>query len=1013
MFRTAVQLGIAISLVIGSGNGLAADKKKDERYSPQIAEFVKNFTPGGALPDGSASPTPEESLRLFAVAAGIKVDAPLHEPEVAQPLNMYFDERGRIWVVQYLQYPYPAGLKVVKYDKYLRAVFDKVPPPPPHHTRGKDKVTIHEDTDGDGEFDKHKTFVDGLNMARSVITGRGGVWVLMPPYLLFYPDRNRDDVPDGDPVVHLEGFGLEDTHSGANSLRWGPDGWIYGAHGSTCTADVKGVKFLGQAIWRYHPETQRFEVFAEGGGNTYSLDFDKHGRVFSGSNYGKTRGLHYPQGGAFIKGWGKHGPLMNPYSFGWFEHMKHKGYSPRFAQTMIVYEGGAIPQLEGQIVAGMALTSRVQASQLSRDTSSFQTEDTDVLINSTNRWFRPVDTKAGPDGAIYIADWCDSRLSHLDPRDTWSKTTGRIYRIRADEHKTQKPFDYGNATSDQLLKALRHSNKWHRQTALRVLHDRRDRSLLPRLNRLVAEEKGQLALEAFWAVNACGGFTEEFANSCLTHENPMIRFWTTRLIGDDNAASDKLKNCVLALAKREKVNEVRVQIASTAKRLPANSSLPIVRELITAEKDADDIHIPLLVWWALENKAASHRGEIERMLEDSTLWETPIGSRFIVSRLGQRYTTERSDENLRSVAKLLELAPSEQALTKLIEGMDKGLQGDPVKSVPKEMQQQVARLWKEREHDASLISVAARLKHGPALKEALVRVANREGSSSAQSALIQLVADQRDKSTIPTFMNLLGQEKNGKRQVELIQALSRFHTTRIADLLIKRLPQWSSSTRVAAINALASRLEWSQLLLDAVDLDHVRTEWISIGNLLAIQEYGCDHCNGIIAKHWGRLRHSSEEKQKEIARVKRLLAKGRGDVKKGEELFKVVCATCHRLGKTGKNIGPNLTGYERDNLGFIIPAIVDPSLAIREEYTTFNLLTKDGQSLTGFLSRNDPQSITFMDLTGSKQVIARRNIVDLAASQTSLMPEGLTTALTDEQLRDLLSYFITHPAKRR
>ena len=111
-------------------------------------------------------------------------------------------------------------------------------------------------------------------MARSVITGRGGVWVLMPPYLLFYPDKNGDDIPDGDPEVHLTGFGLEDTHSGANSLRWGPDGWIYGAHGSTCTAEIQGIKFLGQAVWRYHPRTKKFEVFGEGGGNTFCIDFD-------------------------------------------------------------------------------------------------------------------------------------------------------------------------------------------------------------------------------------------------------------------------------------------------------------------------------------------------------------------------------------------------------------------------------------------------------------------------------------------------------------------------------------------------------------------------------------------------------------------------------------------------------------------------------------------------------------------------------------------------------------------
>ena len=113
-----------------------------------------------------------------------------------------------------------------------------MPPPPPHQFRGKDKITIHEDSDGDGVFDRHKTFVDGLNIATSVAWGRGGVWVLNPPYLLFYPDRDRDDVPDGDPEVHLQGFGLEDTHSVVNSLHWGPDGWLYAAQGSTVTGHV-------------------------------------------------------------------------------------------------------------------------------------------------------------------------------------------------------------------------------------------------------------------------------------------------------------------------------------------------------------------------------------------------------------------------------------------------------------------------------------------------------------------------------------------------------------------------------------------------------------------------------------------------------------------------------------------------------------------------------------------------------------------------------------------------------
>src|SRR5262249_54283571 len=160
--------------------------------------------------------------------------------------------------------------KVIKYDQYLRAVFDKVPPPPPNHIPGADKITVLEDTNGDGQFDKVKDVITGLNIVSAVATGHGGIWVLNPPYLLFYPDHNGDDVPDADPEVCLSGFGLEDTHSVANSLKWGPDGWLYGANGSTTTGSVssevtKNVSFKGQMIWRYHPNTKVFEIFAEGG----------------------------------------------------------------------------------------------------------------------------------------------------------------------------------------------------------------------------------------------------------------------------------------------------------------------------------------------------------------------------------------------------------------------------------------------------------------------------------------------------------------------------------------------------------------------------------------------------------------------------------------------------------------------------------------------------------------------------------------------------------------------------
>ncbi|MEZ6147970.1 MAG: hypothetical protein R3B91_21580 [Planctomycetaceae bacterium] len=389
----------------------------------EVERVLRTFPGRGEVGDDS-DPTPaEEAVKLFEVADGLKIELVAAEPTVEQPLFLHFDDRGRLWVVQYRQYPFPEGLKVIRYDQHLRAVFDKVPQPPPHHVPGKDKITVFEDTDGDGKYDTHRDVITGLNITSAVATGHGGIWVLNPPYLLFYPDADRDDVPDADPVVHLSGFGIEDTHSVANSLRWGPDGWLYGANGSTTTGNVssaltKNVRWEGQNIWRYHPDLRVFEIFAEGGGNTFSSEIDGKGRVFSGTNHGDTRGMYYPQGSYGEKNWGKHGPLTNPYAFGYFHHMRHEGDKDRFPQTFVIYEGGSLPSLfHGNVIAANALHNRVWASEMIQDTSTYRTIDRPPVVTTPDRWFRPVCVEVGPDGAVYIADWYDTRLTHVDPRE--------------------------------------------------------------------------------------------------------------------------------------------------------------------------------------------------------------------------------------------------------------------------------------------------------------------------------------------------------------------------------------------------------------------------------------------------------------------------------------------------------------------------------------------------------------------------------------------------------------------
>ncbi|HET6883378.1 MAG TPA: hypothetical protein VFI31_24725, partial [Pirellulales bacterium] len=167
---------------------------------------------------------PEEAAQQIRVAEGLELQLFAAEPLVRQPVSMSFDHRGRLWVLQYLQYPNPNGLKPTAVDEYLRTKYDRLPEPPPRGPKGNDRITILEDVDGDGRADRAKEFLSGLNLASGMALGYDGVFVTQPPYLLFYADRDHDDVPDGDPEVLLTGFGMEDAHAFANSLTWGPDG---------------------------------------------------------------------------------------------------------------------------------------------------------------------------------------------------------------------------------------------------------------------------------------------------------------------------------------------------------------------------------------------------------------------------------------------------------------------------------------------------------------------------------------------------------------------------------------------------------------------------------------------------------------------------------------------------------------------------------------------------------------------------------------------------------------------
>src|SRR6185437_4597266 len=451
---------------------------------------------------------------------------------------------------QYLQYPNYAGLKPVKQDQYLRTIWDKVPEPPPRGPRGLDRLTICYDPDENGVFRKSKDFATGLNIASGFCLGNGGVYVVQPPYLLFYPDMNADDVPDADPEVLLTGFGMNDTHSLANSLQWGPDGWLYGAAGSTSTCEIKNpanpketVAFQ-QGIWRYHPKSKRFELFSEGGGNTYGLDFDRHGQAIAGTNWGGFAMLHQMQGAYYVKGFSKHGPLHNPHTYGYFDHVPYKGFQGGHVTCGgIMYQADAYPpQYRDQYIAANLLSNCVNWHKIEPAKSSFVASHGGTLIQGNDPWFRPIDCLQGPDGSVYVVDFYDRRAAHLDPVDNWDKTNGRVYKLEYQGTPKLPAFDLRKKTSAELLKLLKHPNKWWRNEARRLLVERKDKSVIDKLRRSAGWGEAIPALEALWTLHQLGGTDEKLLVELIDSENPHVnehvQAWAVRLLGERGSISE-------------------------------------------------------------------------------------------------------------------------------------------------------------------------------------------------------------------------------------------------------------------------------------------------------------------------------------------------------------------------------------------------------------------------------------------------------------------------------------------
>jgi len=832
-------------------------------------------------------------------------------------------------------------------------------------------------------------------------------------------------------VVHLSGFGLEDTHSVGNGIILGPDGWLYGVHGSTSSsrvvrpgfdsADAAPVHFEGCMVWRYHPKTREYDIFSEGSGNPFGLEFDGDGRMYSGHNGGTTRGWHYVQGGIYLKQGvdpGKFGPPRTPYSFGQLPILGTLTKVPRFAHFGTFIEGTALAaKYQGHLFSLDPLHNTVTDSERIPKGATYVTTDKGIAMWSEDVGFRPLYSANAPDGSLFVSDMYEYYIAHgqhyqnqIDP------TTGRLYRLRDKDAKLETDTNLEGKTTAQLVALLGHPNKFHRTASLQLLAERRDPAATSQLDALLAADKGRGALGALWALSQIDALDDARAVAALTHAYAPVRFWAMRFLGDKYGVNRGLGvpgvgskgardlptdvfASVLARARVESDAEVRSQFASSARRLPTGQMLTLVAALASRDEDADDAYIPLLLWFALESHVTIDREAVVGFVRNPSVWERPLVQQHLLPRLMRRFATEGRRADLLVCAQLLRLAPTPAHTVHLMKGFEEAYRGRELAGLPDELLKAMAASGK-----APLI-LRVRQGDAAAIKESLALIVNKKADATERLNQVRVFGEVRHPEAQATLLAIAGSaEATPLRKAALISLMS-YGQPEVGAKAVSIVEQGAGEVRLTALALLASRAEWSQQLLEAVKSGRIAANTVPRDMVERMRQHETKQVQGLLTELYPEKPAAGvTDFIAKIADVEAKLKAGTGNPYAGEPLFQEKCASCHKLFFKGGRIGPELTAYQRDNLGTMLISIVHPNAEIREGFQYFSVTTNDGRSLSGFLVERDAQILVLRGLEGEDITVRQADVRLLTPMGRSLMPEGLLDGMTDQQLRDLFAY---------
>lgn len=1007
-----------------------------------VGPKIPNYTPGekwgsqGKPRNLMQKPlSPEESIKRFVTPRGMAVKRYADERNFdAKPIAMTWDERGRLWICETVDYPNELG-------------------------RDRDRIRICEDTDGDNVADRFTIFAEGLSIPTAIVIVRGGAVVQNGTETIYLKDTNGDDVADENTTL-ISNWTLGDTHGGVSNFRYGLDNWIWGMQGynnSSPQIDGKPTQTFRQGFWRFKlsqtdpPKVTDLEFIRSSDNNTWGLGISEEGLIF-GSTANHNPSMFTPIPNRYyerVRGWAPNTlhsiadtHMFDPITEKVRQVDHHGGYTAAAGHAL--YTARAFPQQwwnKTSFVCGPT-GHLIGTFVLRRDGANYTSDSPLNLLASDDEWSAPVLAEVGPDGAVWVIDWYNYIVQHNPTpagfetgkgaayeSDLRDKRRGRIYRVVAEGQDGEIAHDFSDlsaASNAELIKALRHPSFPWRLQAQRLLIERNARDVAGKLQDLIADESvdeiglNPGAIHALWvlhelellqldnvAVASTVAFNAgEALQLGLKHPSAGVRRNALAVLPHNGAGlSLLLENTSLC---SDDDAQVRLQaILSLADMPAAEAAGNLIVSLANGETD------PILVD-ALTSAASVHSRAYLAALGNPASESAGANIR-IARRVAEHVGRSRPDaaELTTLLASLKTISP--QLATSVVDGVTAGLPSrfefqstdrfeavlvQAFQAVPGELKGKLIRLGTQCRTDA-LEAYVDEMVAGLVKELRSSRSADAERVNAARE-LIQF--RPQDSKTVATIVSQIDAQSSPDFVQQLMQVVRQSQAKDAGEEIIEATEILTPQLKSTAIDTLLTRPAWSKTLLTAIEERNVDLAELSLEQKQALRAFPDKELQKRAEKLLSMKGGLPDANREKVLKSLLHLTERDGDVAAGRAVYTKVCAACHKHGELGTKIGPDLTGMAVHPKEELLTHIIDPSRNVEGNYRMYTIVTIDGNVINGMLAGETRTTLSIVDAKGKKTDLAREDIEELLASRKSVMPEGFEKQISEQELTDLLEF---------